>query len=205
MRIRDLGLYMALLVIGAAACGGNAAGEVSEATIPQDEGEAIASEAEGLPEGREAMNLQSPAFEPEDLIPARYSCDGEDISPELNWSGAPPETASFVLIADDPDAPAGTWVHWVLYDLPPSLSGLPEAVPAVESLDGGGTHGENSWRRLGYGGPCPPGGTHRYFFKLYALDSVLGLPPGATKAEVLQAIEGRVLGQTELMGRYSRN
>ncbi|MDA2930842.1 YbhB/YbcL family Raf kinase inhibitor-like protein [Acidobacteria bacterium AH-259-O06] len=137
-------------------------------------------------------------------MPPRYTCDGEDISPPLKWSDPPENTKSFALIADDPDAPVGTWVHWVLYNLPAETRGLPEAVPGEAELADGSRQGQNSWRRLGYGGPCPPGGTHRYFFKLYALKAALDLAAGASKEQVLQAMEGQILAQTELMGRYSR-
>jgi Raf kinase inhibitor-like YbhB/YbcL family protein len=138
------------------------------------------------------------------MIPVRFTCDGEDRSPELAWSGAPVGTETFALVVDDPDAPGGDWVHWVLFDLPAESTGLPEGVPASEHPEPGGVHGKNSWGRLGYGGPCPPSGTHRYFFRLYALDRRLALRAGATKAEVLAAAEGHVLDRAELMGRYSR-
>ncbi|MFQ5927550.1 MAG: YbhB/YbcL family Raf kinase inhibitor-like protein [Terriglobia bacterium] len=151
-----------------------------------------------------AFELTSTAFASGEHIPPRYTCDGEDISPPLKWSDPPENTKSFALIADDPDAPVGTWVHWVLYNLPAETRGLPEAVPGEAELADGSRHGQNSWRRLGYGGPCPPGGTHRYFFKLYALKEALDLPAGASKEQALQAMEGQILAQTELMGRYSR-
>jgi Raf kinase inhibitor-like YbhB/YbcL family protein len=150
------------------------------------------------------MELTSTAFAPGEPIPRRYTCDGEDISPPLQWSDPPQGTQSFALIADDPDAPVGTWVHWVLYNLPAETGILPEAIPPDADLSDGSQHGKNSWRRLGYGGPCPPSGTHRYFFKLYALDTVLDLAAGASKKQVLQAMEGHILAQTELMGIYTR-
>ena len=151
------------------------------------------------------MELTSPAFQHEALIPSRYTCDGEDISPELRWSGAPEGTKSFVLISDDPDAPVGLWVHWVIYEIPPTVAGLSEAVdPDKDTLSNGARQGVNSWSRIGYGGPCPPGGTHRYFFKLYALDCNLILQPGATKAEVEKGLKGHVLAEATLMGRYTR-
>jgi Raf kinase inhibitor-like YbhB/YbcL family protein len=150
------------------------------------------------------FELTSPVFAPGESIPTRYTCDGDDISPPLEWTDPPAGTQSLALICDDPDAPVGTWVHWVLYNLPPDARSLSEAVPSDAELPGGGLHGENSWRRLGYGGPCPPSGTHRYFFKLYALGMVLGLDAGADKKQVLQAMEGYVLAQAELMGVYSR-
>jgi hypothetical protein len=150
------------------------------------------------------FELTSSAFAPGEPIPRRYTCDGEDISPPLGWGEPPAGTQSFALMCDDPDAPAGTWVHWVLYDLPAGARGLPEAVPPDAELADGGRHGENSWGRLGYGGPCPPSGTHRYFFRLYALDTALGLGAGASKEQLLQAMEGHVLAQAELMGTYTR-
>ena len=151
-----------------------------------------------------AFELTSTAFAPGEPIPQKYTCDGEDISPPLQWSDPPQGTQSFALIADDPDAPIGTWVHWVLYNLPAEARALPEAVPPDAELPDGSRHGQNGWRKLGYGGPCPPSGTHRYFFKLYALDTVLDLAAGASKKQVLQAMEGHILAQTELMGVYTR-
>jgi Raf kinase inhibitor-like YbhB/YbcL family protein len=157
-------------------------------------------------EGGQTMpfELTSTAFGPGEPIPRRYTCDGEDLSPPLAWGDPPQGTQSFALIADDPDAPVGTWVHWVLYDLPAGTRGLPEEVPPDADLPDGSRHGKNSWRRLGYGGPCPPSGTHRYFFKLYALDTTLALNAGANKEQLLRAMEGHILAQAELMGVYSR-
>jgi len=152
-----------------------------------------------------AFELQSPAFSSGGEIPVKYTCDGPDLSPPLRWSDPPAKTSAFALIADDPDAPVGTWVHWVLYGLAASLRELPEGVPARDTVPGTGIQGVNDFRRVGYGGPCPPRGpAHRYFFKLYALDSELAFPPRKTKAEILKALEGHVLGQAELMGRYKR-
>ncbi len=151
-----------------------------------------------------SVQLSSPAFEDGNTIPQKYSCDGDDISPALNWSELPGQTESIALIMDDPDAPVGSWIHWVLYDLPGGRTEIPENVPKSGQLPGGGTQGNNSWRRSGYGGPCPPGGTHRYFFKIYALDALLDVAPGATKEELLQAMEGHILDQGQLMGTYSR-
>lgn len=151
-----------------------------------------------------AFELTSNAFSQGDSIPAKYTCDGQDISPPLGWSDPPEGTRSFALINDDPDAPVGTWDHWVIYNVPSEARSLPEAVSSDAELPDGSRNGQNSWRRLGYGGPCPPSGTHRYFFKLYALDTSLGLEPGAGKQQVLTAMEGHILGQAELMGVYSR-
>ena len=151
-----------------------------------------------------AMKISSTAFENGGNIPVKYTCDGEDVSPPLSWEGVPQEAVSLALICDDPDAPMGTWVHWVLFNIPPDVKGLPENIPPQPTLDNGAVHGINDFRNYGYGGPCPPGGTHRYFFKLYALDTKLDLKPGATKAQLLDAMEGHVLAQGELMGKYSR-
>jgi len=153
-----------------------------------------------------AMNLdiKSTAFGEGDLIPKQYTCDGADVSPQLSWSQPPEGTGSMVLICDDPDAPMGTWVHWVLYGLSPDTLEISENIPDDREVLGGAKHGVNDFHKYGYGGPCPPGGTHRYFFKLYAVDTVVDLDPGATKDEVLDAIKGHVLAQGQLMGRYSR-
>ena len=154
-----------------------------------------------------AFTLTSTAFSDGAAIPAQYTCDGVDVSPPLAWSGPPPGTRSFALIADDPDAPVGTWVHWVLYNLPAAVSELPENIAKVESLDlGGARQGRNDFRRPGYGGPCPPPGpAHRYFFKLYALDAPLQLKPGGQKKDLEAAMEGHVLGSAQLMGTYGRS
>ena len=150
------------------------------------------------------LELRSSAFAHSEVIPEQFTCDGADISPALQWSNVPDNTQSLALIMDDPDAPVGTWVHWVLYNLPASTRSLPEAIAAEPELADGSRHGQNSWGRLDYGGPCPPSGTHRYFFKLYALDTSLDLPAGADKDGLLQAMEGHILSQAELMGTYAR-
>jgi len=150
------------------------------------------------------LTVTSPAFTNEGMIPSKYTCDGRDVSPPLSWSGGPDGTKSYALIADDPDAPAGTWVHWVIYDIPQDTTSLPEAVPAGKTLKNGAVQGTNDFRRYGYGGPCPPGGTHRYYFKVYALDILIGKGPGLTKKQLLNAMEGHILAQGELMGKYSR-
>ncbi len=150
------------------------------------------------------MELTSTAFGNGQAIPRKYSCDGPDVSPPLSWSGVPEGTAAFALICDDPDAPAGTWVHWVYFDIPATAGGLPEGVPKDEKPKTGGVQGSNDFRRIGYGGPCPPGGRHRYYFKLYALDAPLGLDPGAAKSAVESAMQGHVLADTQLMGTYTR-
>jgi len=153
-----------------------------------------------------AFILTSTAFKDGATIPGKHTCDGVDVSPPLAWSGTPAGTRSVALIADDPDAPGGTWVHWVLYNLPAEVSELPENIAKVESLDlGGARQGRTDFRRPGYGGPCPPPGpAHRYFFKLYALDTRLELKAGAQKKDVEEAMEGHVLGSAQLMGTYAR-
>jgi len=150
------------------------------------------------------MKLISSAFKEGEMIPSKYTCDGPDVSPPLEWSDAPAGTKSFALISDDPDAPVGTWVHWVIFNIPANEHKLEENVPKTEVLKNGARQGKNDFGRLGYGGPCPPGGTHRYFFKLYALDRELDLRPGATKRDLLKAMEGHVLAEAYLMGKYKR-
>lgn len=155
--------------------------------------------------GSTALQLTSTAFSADGMIPKQFTCDGPDSSPQLAWSAPPAGTQSFALIADDPDAPAGTWVHWVMYDLPGTSRDLPEGVPKQDELPGGGRQGKNDFGKIGYGGPCPPAGKpHRYFFKLYALGARLNLKPGATKADVERTMKGHVLAQGELIGRYGR-
>ena len=152
-----------------------------------------------------SLQITSTAFSEGQPIPAKYSCAGSDISPPLQWTNTPANTKSFALIADDPDAPVGTWVHWVLYDLPANATGLPEDVAKTQTISSGAKQGMNTWPRLGYGGPCPPPGKpHRYFFKLYALDTMLNLKPGATKKDVEAAMKGHILAEGQLMGTYQR-
>ena len=151
-----------------------------------------------------AIKLTSSAFAEGALIPRRHTCDGEDVSPPLALTGIPDGTQSIALICDDPDAPGGTWVHWVLYNLPADLFELPAEIPGDETLSNGAVHGKNDFGRLGYGGPCPPGGTHRYFFKVYALDTKVSLAGGATKDMLLKAMEGHILAEGQLMGKYRR-
>lgn len=152
-----------------------------------------------------AFTISSGSFSSGGEIPKKFSCDDADVSPELSWSGTPTGVRSFALIADDPDAPAGTWTHWVLFDLPPQTTELPEGVPKVDEVPTGGRQGRNDFGKIGYNGPCPPPGKpHRYFFKLYALDQMLNLKPGASKKDVEQAMEGHILGTAELTGRYRR-
>lgn len=150
------------------------------------------------------MKITSQAFEPGEMIPAKYTCKGQNISPPIAWQGAPEGTRSITVISEDPDAPMGNWVHWVYYDIPPQVTGLPENIPGEERPSPGGTQGINDSLTIGYAGPCPPSGTHRYFFRVYAVDTELDLPPGANKQEVLQAMEGHLLGMGDLMGRFSK-
>jgi Raf kinase inhibitor-like YbhB/YbcL family protein len=155
-----------------------------------------------------ALSLSSAAFAAGRPIPRRYTCDGEDLSPPLAWTGTPATTRSFVLIVDDPDAPDPraprmTWVHWVLYNLPADCAGLPEAVSAAD-MPPGTRQGRNDWGRLGYGGPCPPIGTHRYFHKLYALDTVLPDLAEPDKAALERALRGHIVADASLIGTYQR-
>lgn len=148
------------------------------------------------------LQLASNAFAPGESIPKTYTCDAENVSPALQWSDPPPGTQSFALIFDDPTA--GGWVHWVVYNLPAHTRSLPEDVAPDAQLPGNARQGRNSWNKVGYGGPCPPSGTHRYVFKLYALDRTLDLPADAQKLQVLEAMQGHVLAQAELIGLYKR-
>ncbi len=151
------------------------------------------------------FEIQATDFKPGGDIPKKFTCDGPDASPSLSWTEPPAGTKSFALIMDDPDAPGGTFVHWVLYNLPGSTRRLPEGVPKEREIKGGGSQGVNDFGRTGYGGACPPPGKpHRYFFKLYALDGELKLKAGATKKDVEQAMKGHIQGQAEVMGRYRR-
>ena len=150
------------------------------------------------------IKITSSAFEDGGLIPAKYTCDGADVSPPLQWDAVPEGTRSIALICDDPDAPMGTWVHWVLFNLPSDAKELAENIPTEETLPNGAKQGVNDFGRVGYGGPCPPGGTHRYFFKIYALDTEVGLEAGADKRQLLKAMEGHILEQGQLVGKYKR-
>jgi Raf kinase inhibitor-like YbhB/YbcL family protein len=151
------------------------------------------------------LSLKSASFLDEGDIPQKHTCDGVDLSPALNWNDPPAGTQSFSLIMDDPDAPGGTWVHWVLFNVPKQARALPEGVPKNPQLKDGSRHGRNDFKVLGYGGPCPPRGpAHRYFFKLYAVDADVNLTPGASKADLEKAMKGHILAQGQLMGRYKR-
>ena len=196
MRPRVFGIRTAVAAaIAVAAVVGLACSQEDPEPIPEPE----------VTETEMTMEITSSAFTQGNSIPAQYSCDSDDVSPKLSWSGVPEGTRSIALIMDDPDAPGGTWVHWVIYGIPPAADGLPEGVPTSDTLDGGARQGKNDFGNLGYGGPCPPrGGPHRYFFKLYALDIELTLSPGATKADLLREMSGSILAQGDLMGTYTR-
>ena len=159
---------------------------------------------ENKQKGEVPMILTCSAFVEGGMIPAQYTCDGKNVSPPLSWEGVPENTQFFALICDDPDAPAGTWVHWVVYDIPAQVKHLEEAIPPANVTQDGSKQGLNDFRKIGYGGPCPPGGTHRYFFKLYALDAPSGLDAGKTKAELLAKIKGHILAEAQLYGKYTR-
>ena len=151
------------------------------------------------------ITVKSPAFAPGGTIPARYTCSGKNVSPALQWDQIPSGTRSICLICDDPDAPAGTWVHWVMFDIPDSAKGLPEGVPQSEGTAAGARQGKNDFGNLGYGGPCPPSGrAHRYFFRLYALDRLIGRNPGISRADLDEAMKGHILAWGELMGTFQR-
>jgi Raf kinase inhibitor-like YbhB/YbcL family protein len=156
-------------------------------------------------ENAATMTLSSSDIQPGQMIPAKYTCEGADTSPALSWSGAPAGTKCFALLCEDPDAPVGLWVHWVIYDLPAAEPFLKEGLPREKTLPGGAKQGLNSWPKIGYGGPCPPPGpAHRYYFRIYALDAPTGLAAGATRAELLKAMDGHILASGELMGLYQR-
>ena len=150
------------------------------------------------------IQISSPAFENNKLIPKQYTCNGINISPPLSWNKIPPTTKSLALISDDPDAPMGTWVHWIIYNMPPISKGLQEGVLPLQNFSHDTKQGINDFKKIGYGGPCPPSGTHRYFFKLYALDTKLNLEAGATKKQLENAMKGHILAQAELTGKYKK-
>ncbi len=151
------------------------------------------------------FHLSSPAFASGAAIPQQFSCQGADVSPELQWTDPPAGTAAFALIMDDPDAPSGTWVHWVVWNIPAGEHGTEQSFPRQDQLPNGTRQGRNSFRKIGYNGPCPPPGkTHRYFFRVYALRTEMELPPGATRGELDEALKGHVLGHAEYMGTYRR-
>lgn len=153
-----------------------------------------------------SIEVTSSAFTEGARIPKKYTCDGQDISPALKWSGVPQKTKSIALICDDPDAPSGTWVHWVIYSIPQDLTELQEGVVKTNMLPDGTKQGTTDFKRVGYGGPCPPPGhgAHHYYFKVYALDIQVGLKAGATKKDLEKSMKGHILGQGQLIGTYER-
>jgi Raf kinase inhibitor-like YbhB/YbcL family protein len=150
------------------------------------------------------MRVFSPVFSDGDDIAAKYTCDGENVSPPLEWEDIPHGTTSFSIVVDDPDAPSGVFVHWLLFNVPASENGLTEGVGVEGPTSGGGIQGKNGFGKIAYGGPCPPSGTHRYYFHLYAVDTNLDLPPGASRRDWDRAAQGHVLSEAQLMGRYAR-
>lgn len=150
------------------------------------------------------IKIESPSFKEGEMIPVRYTCDGENVSPAVKWSGAPGQTKSFAILCDDPDAPIGDWVHWILFNIPADITEIKENISPDKKFSNGMAHGLTDFKSFGYGGPCPPSGTHRYFFKIYALDIMLKADPGIKKKELLKLIEGHILAKGELIGRYKR-
>jgi Raf kinase inhibitor-like YbhB/YbcL family protein len=150
------------------------------------------------------ISVSSSAFQEGGMIPPKYTCDGNDLSIPLTWTGVPEGTKSIAVISDDPDAPVGTWVHWVMWNIPPTVRELAEGVPTKPRLPDGSRQGISDFGRPGYGGPCPPSGTHRYYFKVYALDVTLDLPGTTRKADLVKAMKGHILAEGQLMGKYSR-
>jgi Raf kinase inhibitor-like YbhB/YbcL family protein len=155
-------------------------------------------------DGKMAITITSSAFKEGGMIPAKYTCDGQDISPPIKWQQVPKDAKSFALISDDPDAPIGVWVHWVMWNIPSEANELVEGVPAVKEFQNGSKQGINDFMQHGYGGPCPPNGTHRYYFRIYALDAMLDLPDRATKKDLVAAMKNHILAEGSLMGKYQR-
>ena len=180
-----MGLKLLLLLFSLAVVSGCIAGEKEVKTM-------------------EKITVSTEAFREGGDIPAEYTCDGRDVSPSLSWKGIPENTKSIALIMDDPDAPMGTFVHWVLFNIPAGTQKLPEGMLGNQTLGDGSRQGMTDFGRVGYGGPCPPRGTHRYYFKVYALDAMPDLPPGATKKHLENAMKGHILATGELMGKYER-
>jgi len=150
------------------------------------------------------IKVSSPAFEDGQMIPAKYTADGQDISPPLKFGNIHPQAKSLAIISDDPDAPVGTWVHWLVWNIPAAVSELPEGLAPDGQLADGTCQGTTDFRRVGYGGPAPPSGTHRYYFKVYAIDCLLELKPGGGRGELEKAMKGHILVEGQLMGRYKR-
>jgi Raf kinase inhibitor-like YbhB/YbcL family protein len=199
----NTGAVLAILtfLIATVACGDKQQERDTMETVREPMNDSAQTSAEVESKG---IKMMSAAFDHEGTIPVKFTCDGADVSPPLRWIGVPDSAKSLVLIMDDPDAPGKTWVHWVLYNIPPDTTYLPEHMPSIVTLEDGAVHGVTDFGRYGYGGPCPPSGVHRYFFKLYALDTMLDLPPKADKAAVVKAMEEHVLTSGEIMGKYRR-
>jgi Raf kinase inhibitor-like YbhB/YbcL family protein len=200
-RIRSL-WFCAFVFIALSSCQSKNQNAPTNQTGPT----AIGNESPIEQTGGEKMTItvNSTTFQDGGMIPSQYTCDGPNISPPIEWAGLPTAAETIALICDDPDAPAKVWVHWVAFDVPATRSGLPEAVPPEGTIPGGGRQGANDFGKVGYGGPCPPSGTHRYYFKVYALDTQLDLDSTTTKDRLLRAMEGHVLAQGQLIGRYRR-
>jgi hypothetical protein len=200
--IHDLLLTATLLAMMMTSCTSSAATSPESTAVPKSTEIPETLETEATM----SLELTSEAFINGQSIPAKYSCAGKNISPALAWDESPAGTQSFALIMDDPDAPMGTWVHWVLFNIPAETRTLPEDLPITgKNVDPNAIYvGKNSWGDTGYGGPCPPSGTHRYYFKLYALDTTISLLSGATKEQLLKEMEGHILAQAELMGTFRK-
>ncbi|MDF1500214.1 MAG: YbhB/YbcL family Raf kinase inhibitor-like protein [Anaerolineales bacterium] len=195
---RFLKIVTAFVLLGVlSACG--ASGSTNDSGPDSSSARGNSSE-----EGAHEFVVESIAYKEGDEIPVRFTCEGEDLSPPIAWSGVPEDTTSFALVMEDPDAPIGTWVHWVVYNLPAETNDLPAGVGSGSGLPDGAFHGKNSWGDAVYGGPCPPGGTHRYFIYVFALDTVLDLPAGASSDILRDTMKGHILGQAQLMGKFSR-
>jgi Raf kinase inhibitor-like YbhB/YbcL family protein len=197
-------LFIAMLLIASAIALPESFGQPRTAVLAQSaQFELLAFEQQG---GRTmSFVLKSSAFAEGTGIPKRFSCDGADVSPALSWSDAPAGTQSLALIADDPDAPVGTWTHWIIWNIPAKAAALPEGIPKTGESGDGARQGTNDFKRVGYGGPCPPPGKpHRYFFKLYALDATLDVKAAASRGELERAMKGHVLSEAQLMGTYGR-
>jgi len=192
-------VFLILVILGASACQRKQAQSVPAGQIPAEQ---VPVEQIGV---TAVMSVASTGFSADSLIPKKFTCDGEDLSPPLHWSDVPRGTKSFALICDDPDAPGGTWVHWVMWGIPAESIALPEGLKSDSSLPGEGHQGTNSWGKTGYGGPCPPRGKpHRYYFKVYALDTMIQPAGAPNKAAVEKAMQGHILAQAQIMGKYGR-
>jgi Raf kinase inhibitor-like YbhB/YbcL family protein len=196
LKMEQFGRFGSAVAVTLLCCSAGPAADAEEASV-RDSSVVASEEAE--------MRIMTPAFKEGEVIPKIFTCDGEDVSPPLSWESAPEGTRSFVLISDDPDAPMGTWVHWVLYNIPPDTTALPQGMPKDAALKDGSRQGVTDFGRPGYGGPCPPKGKpHRYYFKLYALDAVLELEGKPGKKDVEKAMKGHIIAEAQIMGTYQR-